>query len=130
MTLALVILPHGLQKTIGWFGGYGFEGTLGFFTGSLGIPLVLAVLVIAAESFGAVAIAVGLLTRFCALSLTVVMMGAMSMVHWKHGFFMNWFGQQQGEGVEYHILVIGLALALIVSGGGKLSMDGKLAARL
>lgn len=126
LTLALVILPHGLQKTLGWFGGYGFQGTLGYFTGTLGIPLMIAVLVIAAESLGAISLALGFLTRFSAASLAVVMAGAIAMAHWENGFFMNWSGQQQGEGFEYHLLVIGLALALVVSGGGKYSVDDKI----
>ncbi len=123
LTVALVILPHGLQKTFGWFGGYGLEGTLGFFTGALGIPTLVALLVIAAESLGAISIALGFLTRFCAASLALVMAGAISMAHWQHGFFMNWSGQQSGEGFEYHLLVIGLCLILTISGGGKYAID-------
>ncbi len=87
-------------------------------------------LVIAAESLGAVALALGFLTRFCAASLAVVMTGAIAMAHWGHGFFMNWSGQQQGEGFEYHILVIGLALALVVSGGGRFSADHQISERI
>ena len=125
VTLGLVILPHGLQKTLGFFGGYGLEGTLGYFTGTLGIPFIVAVLVIAAESLGALSLALGFMTRFCAASLAIVITGAIAMAHWGNGFFMNWSGQQQGEGFEYHLLVIGLSLALIISGGGKFSLDHK-----
>lgn len=121
--LGAVILPHGLQKTLGWFGGYGFAGTMNFFTDSLGVPWLVALLVIAAESLGALALIVGLLTRFCAGSLIVVMLGAITMAHWQHGFFMNWFGQQAGEGFEYHILVIGLAISLVLTGSGLFSLD-------
>lgn len=124
-----VMLPHGLQKTIGAFGGYGFSGTMGFFTDTLQLPWIVAFLVIMAESLGAVALIMGLFTRFCACSLGVVMVGAMIMGHWDHGFFMNWFGAQQGEGFEYHLLVIGAALSLVVSGGGKFSVDGMLQER-
>lgn len=130
LTLAVVILPHGLQKTLGWYGGYGFQGTVGYFTKTLGIPLVIAVLVIAAESLGAISLAFGFFTRFCAASLTVVMTGAIAMAHWQNGFFINWTGQQQGEGFEYHLLVIGLALALVVSGGGKYSADDGISERV
>ncbi|MCB0335023.1 MAG: DoxX family protein [Bdellovibrionales bacterium] len=130
LTLGLVMLPHGLQKTLGWFGGHGLEGTLGFFTSSLGIPFIVALLVIAAESLGSLAIIFGFLTRFCAASMALVMLGAVSMAHWQNGFFMNWFGQQQGEGYEYHLLVIGLALSLVISGGGKFSVDQKLLEKL
>ena len=126
LTVALVFIPHGLQMTVGMFGGYGFSGTMGFFTGTLGLPSIVAFLVILAESLGAVALALGFMTRFCAASLIVVMVGAVYMAHIPHGFFMNWFGSQQGEGYEYHLLVIGMALSLIVSGGGRYSIDGKL----
>lgn len=130
LTLAVVMLPHGLQKTLGIFGGYGLQGTLGFFTGTLGIPFIVALLVVAAESLGSLAIALGLLTRFCAASLTLVMLGAISMAHWQNGFFMNWSGQQAGEGFEYHLLTIGLTLILVITGGGKFSIDQKLSEKL
>jgi putative oxidoreductase len=128
LTLALVILPHGLQKTLGLFGGHGFSGTMGFFTGSLGVPTLVAFLVIMGESVGAISLALGFFTRFCAASLILIMGGAAAM-HFKNGFFMNWFGQQSGEGFEYHLLAIGLALSLVISGGGKWSLDGALAKR-
>ena len=127
LTLAIVFIPHGLQMTVGAFGGYGFSGTMGYFTGTAGLPTIVAFLVIMAESVGAICLALGLLTRFCAASLIIVMLGAIFMVHTPHGFFMNWFGNQGGEGYEYHLLVIGLALSLIVSGGGRCSIDGMLA---
>lgn len=129
LTVGGVMLPHGLQKTIGAFGGYGFSGTMGFFTGTLQLPWIVAFLVIMAESVGALALLMGFLTRFCAFGLILVMIGAIFMAHWNHGFFMNWFGAQQGEGFEYHLLVIGAALSLLVSGGGKLSVDGVLQRR-
>jgi putative oxidoreductase len=126
ITLMVVILPHGLQKTLGLFGGYGFSGTMKFFTESAGLPWLVAFLVIMAESLGALAIGLGFLTRFCAASLIVVMLGAIFTVHLDHGFFMNWFGNQAGEGFEYHLLVIGLALSLVISGSGSYSVDSKL----
>lgn len=123
LTLAAVILPHGLQKTLGLFGGYGFSATMGFFTGTLGVPAIVAFLVIMGESLGSIAIALGFLTRFCAASLALIMLGAISMAHWNNGFFMNWTGTQAGEGFEYHLLVIGLAISLVVSGAGRYSVD-------
>jgi putative oxidoreductase len=129
LTLGLVMLPHGLQKTVGLFGGHGFSGTMGFLTGAVGLPAIIAFLVIAAESVGALALIVGFFTRFSAASLAVVMAGAAWIGHGSNGFFMNWFGQQQGEGFEYHLLAIGLALALVVGGGGRLSLDGALCKR-
>jgi putative oxidoreductase len=130
ITLGLVMFPHGAQKLLGLFGGYGFSGTMGFFTQKLGIPWLIALLVIIGESFGSIALLAGFLTRFTAASLAFIMLGAISMVHIPHGFFMNWSGQQLGEGFEYHLLVIGVAAALLVTGGGKWSVDRRLMERV
>jgi putative oxidoreductase len=130
LTLGLVMLPHGAQKLLGLFGGFGFDGTMGFFTQKMGVPWLIAFLVIVGEFFGSLGLIAGFLTRFSAASVAVIMMGAIVLVHLPHGFFMNWFGQQQGEGYEYHLLTIGIAAALLVTGGGKWSVDRELAARL
>ena len=130
ITLGLVMFPHGAQKLLGLFGGYGFSGTMGFFTQKLGIPWLIALLVIIGESFGSIALLAGFLTRFTAASLAIIMLGAISMVHIPHGFFMNWSGQQLGEGFEYHLLVIGIAAALLVTGGGRWSVDRMVMERL
>lgn len=122
LALGVVMLPHGLQKTLGLFGGYGFSGTMGAFTAQ-GIPAALAVLVILSESAGSVGLIVGFLTRIAAFGCAAVMTGAIVRVHAQYGFFMNWSGQQGGEGIEYHLLALGLALALLVGGGGKASID-------
>lgn len=129
VTLGFVMFPHGAQKLLGWFGGFGFDGTMGFFTQKMGLPWLIALLIIIGESFGSLALLAGLLTRFAAASLAVIMFGAITLVHLPHGFFMNWFGQQKGEGFEYHLLVIGIAAALLVTGGGKWSIDRELADR-
>jgi len=121
--LGIVILPHGLQKTLGLFGGYGFAGTYGYFTNQVGVPAVVAVLIILAESLGALGLIFGALTRLGALGIGMVMAGAISMVHWQNGFFMNWSGKQAGEGFEYHLLAITIALVLLLRGGGALSID-------
>jgi len=120
------MLPHGLQKTVGMFGGYGFSGTMQGMTTSMGLPAFIVFLVIAAESAGAIGLILGFMTRFCAASIAVVMVGAVFMAHLDNGFFMNWFGKQAGEGYEYHLLAIGLGLSLVISGGGALSIDGRL----
>lgn len=125
VALGLMILPHGLQKTVGWFGGYGFQGTMQFLTGTFGAPWIFAFLAIMAESVGAVMLIAGIGTRLAAIGMTGVMLVA-STQHWQHGFFMNWYGNQGGEGIEFFILAIGMALALLLSGGGKLSLDRKL----
>jgi putative oxidoreductase len=129
LTLAIVIFPHGAQKVLGWFGGHGFSGTMGFFTEQMGLPWLVALLVVAAEFLGALGLLFGFLTRVCALGIGAVMAGAIFLVHSGNGFFMNWTGQQAGEGYEYHLLAIGIALALLVAGGGAASVDKALAGR-
>jgi putative oxidoreductase len=121
VTLGLVILPHGLQKTLGWFGGYGFTGTMGGFT-SMGIPAFLAFLVIVSESAGALALITGFTTRIAAFGIGTTLAVA-SLMHKSNGFFMNWSGQQKGEGFEYHILAVGIAIVLMIGGAGRLSLD-------
>ena len=130
LTLGLVMFPHGAQKMLGWFGGFGFDGTMGFFTQKMGLPWIIAFLVIIGEFFGSLGLLAGLLTRFTAASFIVIMLGAIVTTHWPIGFFMNWFGQQQGEGYEYHLLVIGISAALLAAGAGKWSLDRLIAARL
>lgn len=123
VVLGLVFFPHGAQKVFGWFGGYGLSGTLDFFTNTMGVPLLFALLVIAAEFLGAIGLLLGFLTRFAAFGIACVMTGAIFMVHLPNGFFMNWAGNQAGEGYEYHLLALGLAVALMIVGGGKISVD-------
>ena len=130
VTLGLVMFPHGAQKLLGWFGGFGFDGTMGFFTQKMGLPWIIAFLIIIGESFGSLGLLAGFLTRFAAASLAVIMLGAITMVHVPNGFFMNWFGQQQGEGYESHLLVIGIAAALLITGGVRWSVDRVVAERV
>lgn len=125
--LGVVFFPHGMQKLFGWFGGYGFSGTYGFFTGTMGIPAIFAVLAILAEGLGCLGLITGFLTRLSALGIGTNMVAAVLMIHHKFGFFMNWDGKQAGEGIEYHLLVIAIALALIIKGGGKWSVDKAIA---
>ncbi len=122
LTLGIVIFPHGAQKLLGWFGGGGFSATMQGMT-SMGLPAVIVFLVIVAEFFGSLGLITGFLTRFSAFGISMVMLGAIFTVHAKVGFFMNWMGQQQGEGFEYHLLVLGIALALMIRGGGRFSID-------
>lgn len=126
-TLAVVMFPHGAQKALGWWGGHGLEGTLGFFTQQMGLPHALALGIVGLELLGPVLLLVGLGTRAVAAGFLGLMLGAIATTHARHGFFMNWFGQQQGEGFEYHLLVIGIALALLVAGAGRASLDRRLA---
>ena len=125
LTLAAVFFPHGAQKALGWFGGYGFTASLGFFTGKMGIPTALAVLAIGAEFLGSLGLFVGLFARVAAFGIFCNMAVAVAMVHYKMGFFMNWAGQMPAgnEGFEYHILALALAFAVIVRGAGPVSLD-------
>lgn len=128
--LGIVMLPHGMQKLFGWFGGYGFSATMDSFTTQLGIPAVFAFLAIMAEGLGSLGLITGLLTRVAALGIAVNMVVAALMLHIQNGFFMNWMGNQKGEGFEYHILAAGMALVLIIRGGGKWSVDYGIAKEL
>lgn len=122
-TLAIVVFPHGAQKLFGWSGGYGFSGTMGFFTETVGLPWIIGFLVIVLESIGATALIAGFATRIVAFSYILLALGITFTSHFENGFFMNWFGNQAGEGYEYFILWIGIAIALTIIGGGKYSID-------
>ena len=126
LTLAVVMFAHGAQKALGWFGGDGLRGTLDSLRKS-GVSSPVAVLAIMAEFLGPLGLAVGLLTRVAALGIAAVKLGAILTVHRQHGFFMNWYGNAQGEGFEYHVLVIGLAVALVLNGAGVWSLDAVIA---
>jgi putative oxidoreductase len=130
LTLGVVMFPHGAQKVLGWFGGYGFDGTMKFLTGTIHAPVLFAALAIAAEFLGSLGLVFGLFTRVAALGILGVMVVAVLTVHLPNGFFMNWTGAQAGEGFEYHLLAGALALALIVRGAGAWSLDRRLAEKV
>jgi putative oxidoreductase len=123
--LGLVVFLHGTQKLLGWFGGYGFSGTMVFFTDDMGLPWLIGFLIIILESIGALALISGFATRIVAILYLLLALGIVFTSHIQHGFFMNWFGNQQGEGYEYFILWIGMAISLVITGAGKYSVDGK-----
>ncbi|EPG72832.1 DoxX family protein [Leptospira fainei serovar Hurstbridge str. BUT 6] len=125
IVLAVVFFPHGAQKVLGWFGGYGFSGTLGFFAAQ-GTPTLLVLLLFAAEFLGPIGLVLGLMTRVAAAGIAVAMSVAL-LVHIPHGFFINWAGNQQGEGIEFHILAIAISIALLIKGSGWASIDGIIA---
>jgi putative oxidoreductase len=129
LLLGVVMFAHGAQQVLGWFGGYGFGGSMKFFTETMHIPVVFALLAIAAQFLGSLGLITGLLTRIAAFGIACNMAVAVVMVHLPNGFFMNWFGNQQGEGYEYHLLAIAIAVALMIRGGGALSLDRMLARR-
>lgn len=120
--LGVVFFGHGAQKMLGWFGGHGFSGTMGAMT-QMGLPAAVVLLVILAEFFGSLGLIVGFLGRIAAFGIACVMLGAVFMVHLPFGFYMNWYGAQKGEGIEYHLLALGMALAVMIKGSGRWSID-------
>jgi putative oxidoreductase len=127
LVVGVVFFAHGAQKLLGWYGGPGFSGTMGMFTGYLHIPAPLAFLAIAAEFFGGLGLLVGFLTRIAAFGITVNMLVAIATVHRSFGFFMNWTGAQKGEGFEYHLLVLAMTAYLMIRGAGAFSADRAIA---
>ena len=123
LVLGVVFFAHGAQKMLGWFGGYGFSGTMGFFTGMMHIPAPFAFLAIAAEFFGGLGLIFGLLTRIAAFGIFCNMVVAVAMVHHNFGLFMNWTGAQKGEGYEFHLLALAMATFLMIRGAGAASVD-------
>jgi putative oxidoreductase len=123
LVLGFVFFAHGAQKMLGWFGGFGFAGTMNFFTGMMHIPAPLAFLAIAAEFFGGMGLILGFLTRIAAFGIGVNMLVAIMTVHRAFGFFMNWSGTQKGEGFEFHLLVLAIVAFLMIQGAGAFSVD-------
>jgi len=123
LALGAVFFVHGAQKALGWFGGFGFRATLGFFTQQMHIPAVLAVLAIAAEFVGGIGLVIGFLSRVAAFGIATNTVVAVILVHRHFGFFANWSGMQKGEGYEYHILAIIICMAIMIKGSGALSID-------
>jgi putative oxidoreductase len=123
LVLGVVFFAHGAQKMLGWWGGYGFSGTIGAFTHGMGIPAVFAFLAIAAEFFGGLGLILGLLGRVAAFGIACNMLVAIVKVHVANGMFMNWTGKQKGEGFEYHLLVLAMTSAIMIAGSGALSVD-------
>jgi putative oxidoreductase len=123
LVLGVIFFAHGAQKMLGWFGGYGFTGTMGFFTGVMHIPAPFAFLAIAAEFFGGLGLILGLLTRVASFGIFSNMVVAVAMFHGHFGLFMNWSGAQKGEGYEYHLLVLAMTAFLMIRGAGAASVD-------
>ena len=123
LVLGLVMVPHSAQKVLGLWGGMGFQGTIGWMTGTLQVPYVLALLAIVGEAAAIVGLLVGFLGRAAAFGVVCVMLVAVITVHLPNGFLMNWSGQKAGEGYEFHVLAAGLALVVMIKGSGALSVD-------
>ena len=127
LTIGLILFPHGAQKMLGIFGGYGFNGTMRFFTGTMHLPWLIGFLVILIEFIGSLSLIAGFASRLWSVLVIIEMFGAVITTHLNNGFFMNWAGTQKGEGYEFHLLIIGLALATLIDGSGKFSADEKIA---
>jgi putative oxidoreductase len=130
LVLGIVFFAHGAQKMLGWFGGFGFSGTMGFFTGRMHIPAPFAFLAIAAEFFGGLGLLAGFLTRIAAFGIATNMVVAIATVHHAFGFFMNWNGNKKGEGFEFHLLVLAITASLMIRGAGAFSVDRLLSTKL
>lgn len=126
LTLGLILFPHGAQKMLGMFGGYGFTGTMGFLTDTVHLPWIIGFLVIIIEFIGAISLITGFASRIWSATIIILFIGIILTSHLDNGFFMNWFGNQKGEGYEYHLLVIGLSIATLINGSGKYSVDHSL----
>jgi putative oxidoreductase len=126
--LALVLFPHGAQKLFGWFGGYGFAGTMDYFKNTRGFPRIIGFLVIVIEFFGPIALLMGAATKLWSFAICIVMTGIILTTFTQY-FFMNWFGVQKTEGAEYFLLAIGMSLSLIISGAGRYSVDARIKGR-
>ncbi|NSL86411.1 DoxX family protein [Chitinophaga sp. Mgbs1] len=125
VTLGLVLFPHAAQKMFGWFGGPGLSGEMTHMTEHAGLPYLVAVLAILVECLGMVLLVTGTATRITAVAIFGLFLGMIVFIHWKDGFFMNWFGKMPagGEGFEYHLLVLGMCIAIFIQGGGRWSVD-------
>lgn len=130
LTLGLVLFPHGAQKMLGLFGGYGFNATLDSLTTHMGLPWLIALLVILIEFFGAISLLIGFASRFWSVAIIGLFIGIIFTAQIQNGFFMNWFGNQNGEGIEYSLLVIGLVITILINGSGKYSVDNQLIQKL
>ncbi len=124
IVLGVIFFGHGAQKTLGWYGGQGLASSIRTFSEHLHLPSILAFLVIAGEFFSGIGLIVGLFSRIAALVIVLTMIGAIAMVHFRFGLFLDWFGSRKGHGIEYHLLVIALGLVVVVKGAGAFSLDG------
>jgi putative oxidoreductase len=122
LVLGVVFFAHGAQKLLGWFGGFGYQGTMAAFN-HLGVSAPLVWLIIAVEFFGGLGLIFGFLTRIPAFGVITLMIGAIFMFHLRNGFFMNWYGNQKGEGFEFHLLAMAMAAVLLLRGAGPFSVD-------
>jgi len=125
LTLGGVLFPHAVQKLFGWFNGPGLSGEMHFMTQIAGLSSLTAIIAIVIECGGMFLLLTGAGTRVAAVGIFGLFVGMIVFIHGPNGFFMNWFGKLPAgmEGFEYHLLVLGLCMAIFMEGGGKLSVD-------
>jgi putative oxidoreductase len=124
LALGCIFMAHGAQKLFGLFGGAGFAQTMQQFQQGLGIPMPLIFIAMVTEFFGGLAVLTGCLTRLAALGLAVIMIVAIVKVHWAGGFFLNLnCVPGVGQGFEFNLALLAMALGLVISGPGYLSID-------
>jgi putative oxidoreductase len=122
--LGLIFMAHGSQKLLGLFGGQGLTGTFKTFEEKMGIPPIFTLLAIIAEFGGGFCVLAGFLTRLSAAGIATVMLVAIYKVHWVNGFFLNiTCVAGRGHGIEYNIALLGMALYLMIAGGGRWCLD-------
>jgi putative oxidoreductase len=122
LVLGIIFFAHGAQLALGWYGGNGWAASVAGFTAA-GIPPVFAALAILAEFLGGIGLIVGCLSRIAAFGIIATMTVAVLKVHLPNGLFMNWSGNQKGEGFEFHLLAIAIGIVVLVRGAGALSVD-------
>ena len=115
VVIGSIFAVHGAQKLFGAFGGPGLSAVVQMM-GPIGYLVTIG------EFFGGLGLIFGFLSRFSAASIILIMLGAIGMVHGRVGFFMNWAGNQAGEGFEYHLLAIGALLPIVIAGPGRFAL--------
>ena len=122
--VGLILMAHGAQKLFGMFGGHGLEGT-GQFMASRGLEpgYLMALLAGSAEFFGGLALVIGLLVRPASAVIAFTMVMAIFSVHIANGLFMA------NNGYEYALTLLIVAMSLVFSGAGALSVDKVLSSK-
>ncbi len=121
--LGVVFFVHGSQKVLGWFGGYGLSGTVGYFKDVVHIPAFFAYLGPFVEFLGGIALVFGMFTKVAALGIFIMMVVATAKVHFPNGFLLSGKGDGKGQGYEFTLTLAIISLVLVLLGGGIYSVD-------
>jgi putative oxidoreductase len=125
LALGVIFIAHGAQKVFGTWEGPGLQAFMNFpppysFMRPAWLWMGAAAV---AELLGGILVLLGLFTRVGAFLIFCVMLTAMLGVHWGKGFFMS------SMGIEYSVALLGMALALLIAGGGQASIDKMISRR-